>query len=223
MDVGSIVLTLLTIPAVLVALTFHEYSHGYAAFRLGDPTPHALGRLTLNPFRHLDLLGTLSMIFLKFGWAKPVPINTRYFKKPRRDMAIVALCGPLANFLLSLLGALLFVLSEKGCVYLFTHFAIPTLAARFLTYTLQFLYIFHYVNLTLGLFNCIPIPPLDGSRVLMLFLPPRAALFFIRYERYFSLALVLLLLLGAVSGALATVAAFLSDAMLTLFTVIFGS
>ena len=223
MDVQNIIFTLLTIPAVLVALTFHEYSHGYAAWRLGDPTPRALGRLSLNPLKHLDLLGTLSMIFLNFGWAKPVPINTRFFKKPRRDMAIVAMCGPLSNFLLSLLGAFLYTACEKGYWYLVMNVSLPTLAARFLFYTLQFVYIFHYVNLTLGLFNCIPIPPLDGSRVLMLFLPPRAAIFFIRYERYFSLALILLLLLGVVSSGLTAVAVFLSNNMLGLFNLIFGS
>ena len=101
---SDIITLLLTVPAALIALTVHECAHGYAAWRLGDPTARSLGRLSLNPLRHLDPIGTLCMILLRFGWAKPVPINTRYFKKPRRDMAITALCGPLSNFLLAFFG-----------------------------------------------------------------------------------------------------------------------
>ena len=94
-------LYLLSIPAVIIALIFHEIAHGFVAYKLGDPTARAMGRLSLNPLKHLDPIGTLCMIFFRFGWAKPVPINTRFFKNPRRDMAITALAGPLTNFLIA--------------------------------------------------------------------------------------------------------------------------
>ena len=218
----EIITILLSIPAVLIALTVHEYAHGFAAFRLGDPTARSLGRLSLNPLRHIDPIGMLSMILFRFGWAKPVPINTRYFKKPRRDMAITALAGPLANFLLSFLSAFLYVL----LAYLFTRLgallAAPRMIRLFLQYTLQFVYIFHFMNLTLGLFNCIPIPPLDGSRFLLPLLPRRAHFFVIRYERYFSLALLLLLVLGVTNRLLLGAANGISSGILSLFYLIFG-
>ena len=97
---------LFVVPCVLIALTFHEFAHGYMAYKLGDPTAKNLGRLTLNPLKHLDPIGTICMIFFHFGWAKPVPINSRYFKKPRRDMALTAAAGPIMNFILALFGML---------------------------------------------------------------------------------------------------------------------
>ena len=98
---------LIRIPAVLIALTFHEVAHGYAAYRLGDPTAKSLGRLSLNPLKHLDPIGALCLLVFRFGWAKPVPINLRYFKNPRRDMALTALAGPLSNFVMAFAGILL--------------------------------------------------------------------------------------------------------------------
>ena len=97
---------LFVVPCVLIALTFHEFAHGYMAYKLGDPTAKNFGRLTLNPLKHLDPIGTICMIFFHFGWAKPVPINSRYFKKPRRDMALTAAAGPIMNFILALFGVL---------------------------------------------------------------------------------------------------------------------
>ena len=100
----ALIAFLLTVPTVIIALTVHETAHGYIAYRLGDPTAKNLGRLSLNPVKHLDLFGTLAMLIVGYGWAKPVPINTRYFKKPRRDMALTALAGPVSNLLLGFLG-----------------------------------------------------------------------------------------------------------------------
>ena len=219
MDIATI---LLSVPAVLIALTVHECAHGYAAYRLGDPTARSLGRLSLNPLRHLDPIGALSLLFFRFGWAKPVPINTRYFKKPRRDMAITAACGPLSNLLLSFFGALLYAALLLGFSKLLTAVTVSRFVYLLMQYTLDFFYIFHFVNLTLGLFNCLPIPPLDGSRFLLVFLPPRAYFAVMRYERYLSLALLLLLALGLLDGILGTVAGAISGGMLSLFYHIFG-
>ncbi|MBR7095249.1 MAG: site-2 protease family protein [Clostridia bacterium] len=218
---GNLVDILLSVPAVLIALTVHEYAHGYAAWRLGDPTARSLGRLSLNPLRHLDPIGALCMLFFRFGWARPVPINTRYFKKPRRDMAITALCGPLSNFVLSFLGAFLYL----AFLALFSRLISPTTPRFFyllMQYTLTFLYIFHFVNLTLGLFNCLPVPPLDGSRFLLVFLPPRAYFAVMRYERYVSLALILCLAFGLFDGWLGLGAEWISQRFFSILTPIFS-
>ena len=218
---GNLVEILLSVPAVLIALTVHEYAHGYAAWRLGDPTARSLGRLSLNPLRHLDPIGALCMLFFRFGWARPVPINTRYFKKPRRDMAITALCGPLSNFVLSFLGAFLYL----AFLALFSRLISPTTPRFFyllMQYTLTFLYIFHFVNLTLGLFNCLPVPPLDGSRFLLVFLPPRAYFAVMRYERYVSLALILCLAFGLFDDWLGLGAEWISQRFFSILTPIFS-
>ena len=217
----DIVTTLLSIPAILIAMTVHECAHGYAAYRLGDPTARSLGRLSLNPLHHLDPIGALCMLFFHFGWAKPVPINARYFKKPRRDMAITALCGPLANFLLAFIGAFLYIALLVGFNSVLQHVTVSPFIYRLLEYTLLFFYYFHFINLTLGLFNCLPIPPLDGSRFILLLLPARVHFRIMRYEQYISIALMLLLFLGAFTGLLSGAAEWISDGMISLFRTIF--
>jgi len=174
---------LYTIFSALIAVTFHEVAHGYAAMKLGDPTARAKGRLSLNPLHHIDILGLLMMVFFRFGWAKPVPVDMRYFKHPKSGMAITALSGPLSNFVMAFLGLLL----RAAAVLLY----VRTGKGLFLT---DFFLTFAALNLGLGLFNLIPIPPLDGSKVLFGFLPDRAYLFVLRYERWCGILLVLLLL-----------------------------
>ena len=157
------------------------------------PTAKSLGRLTLNPIKHIDLFGFLSMLLFGFGWAKPVPINTRYFKKPKRDMAITALAGPLSNILLALLfGALIKLFSFINAAAIQTE-----LMANVWIFTGLMLSRGVYINVLFAVFNMIPIPPFDGSRLFFAFLPTKAYFWVQRYERYIYIGFLVLLILGA--------------------------
>ncbi len=217
MDLQNIVNYLLLIPAALIALSVHEFAHGYIAYRLGDPTARSLGRLTLNPAKHLDPIGTVCMVLFRFGWAKPVPINPRYFKDPRKGMALTAAAGPIANLLLAIIGALLFKLSALlgGTVIS----ALPNeMVIYFFFYLTQFFLLFHYLNLSLCVFNLIPLPPLDGSRIFYVFLPPKWYFGVMKHERTIQIVLLIALWLGAFSGALEAIVGWLSSLIFLLFS-----
>lgn len=185
---------LLTIPSVLLSLSVHECAHGWMSYKLGDPTARNLGRLTLNPIKHIDPIGLLCMIFFNFGWAKPVPVRARYYKKPRRDMALVAAAGPISNLLLCLIGVLLTHISG----FIFKLIPDPSATAyQFLNVWWLFLLQFSILNASLAVFNLIPIPPLDGSRIAFIFLPPKFYFGVMRYERYIQIALFILIFAGA--------------------------
>lgn len=173
-----------SLAAVFILLPFHEYSHARVAVWLGDNSPKYYGRLTLNPFAHIDFLGAAMLIFFGFGWAKPVGINERNFKNPKRDMALTALAGPVSNILLALifnvLGNALIIFFSSSSVVQIIYFIF---------------YWFSYISVSLAVFNFIPIPPLDGSRLLTAFLPDRVYYRLMQYERYFSFAIILLILL----------------------------
>ena len=185
---------LLSAIAALISLTIREYSHGYAAYKLGDDTAKNAGRLTLNPIHHIDPYGAICMILFHVGWAKPVPVNSRNFKNPKRDFAITAAAGPLSNLILGFVSALLYPLvfaavrdipfTEKN----FTFYLIDNL--------LLFIFIFHSVNIGLGIFNLLPIPPFDGSRLLNLILPPDKYFAIMKYERKIYFGVLIWLLLG---------------------------
>lgn len=216
-ELQEIIIYLLAIPAALLALSVHEFAHGYVAYRLGDPTPRSLGRLTLNPAKHLDPLGTVCMVLFRFGWAKPVPVNPRYFKDPRKGMALTAAAGPIANLILAFLGAFFFKLTAwLGTV---VYAAFPSVyVTYFFLYLAQFFLIFHYLNLSLCVFNLIPLPPLDGSRILCVFLPPKWYFGVMKHERTIQIVLLIALWLGAFSGLLEMAIGWLSGLMLLLLS-----
>lgn len=185
LDFGTLRDAAVQLLAVLFCLTVHETCHGLAALALGDPTAKRQHRLSLNPLRHIDWFGLLMMLVAGFGWARPVPVNLNYFKKPRQGMALTALAGPASNLLLALL-----LLIPARLIYTYAHYSVfNQTALDFLTSTAA-------LSIGLGLFNLIPIPPLDGSKVLAVLLPERAYRWLMRYERFGILALWLLVALG---------------------------
>lgn len=182
-----------TVPGVLIAISAHEFAHGYMSARLGDPTPGRDGRLTLNPFRHLDLAGTLCLIFFHMGWAKPVRVNPGYYKNPKRDMILVALAGPAMNFVLAF-----FFMMIVGLIRRFT--AADPGEAIFYVYMLA--YYSSVLNVGLGVFNLIPVPPLDGSAVVGELIPGIGGLYR-QIRPYAPLVLLLLLWTGILGRPLA--------------------
>lgn len=181
---------LVLFPIILVSLTFHEYAHARMADFLGDPTPERMGRLSLNPLRHLDFFGTLLLFFTSFGWAKPVVVDPTNFRVPQRAMLSVALAGPLANLTLAFIGAA----SIKALAELIKATILPPLAV---SVAFEVLHTLVLINLSLALFNLLPIPPLDGSRVVSYFLPTR---YRESYRRFEEMAPMILLLLFALGG-----------------------
>lgn len=176
--------------AFLGALTVHEFAHGMVSSRLGDPTPKQSGRLTLNPIKHLDLLGTLAFFLAHIGWAKPVPVDPRYYRDPRRGLTLVGLAGPLANFTLAAVLAIPYRLGLHSPTTTF-----GALVALFLSVNVV-------VNISLGVFNLIPIPPLDGSKVLAGLLPPRYGYRIYQLESFGPVLLLLVIMTGAVDVVL---------------------
>lgn len=191
LDFGSMLDMVLRLAAVLLCLTVHETCHGLAAYALGDPTARRAHRLSLNPLRHIDWFGLLMMFAAGFGWAKPVPVNPNYFKKPKQGMALTALAGPVSNFLLALLTLLAARIFCDVAAY-----------SEMNQRILDFLLMVAVLSIGLGLFNLVPIPPLDGSKVLFAVLPDRAYDWLMRNERYGMLLLFALVFFGVGSNAL---------------------
>ncbi len=199
-DARKILISLLmTVPIILISLTFHEVAHGYVSYKMGDPTAYNLGRLSLNPIKHLDPIGALAMLLFGIGWAKPVPVNSRYYKNPKWGMALTALAGPLANVLLAFVGVILYVCLYNSGVFSYES---TEFLANFLGMLRDFLSTFVLLNTYLAIFNLIPIPPFDGSRLALVFLPDRIYFKIMRYERYIMLAVLALLWTGILSDQL---------------------
>lgn len=195
----------------LICITLHELSHGFAAWLLGDDTAKKQGRLTLNPIKHIDVMGLLMMVVFKFGWAKPVPVNMNKFKKPKVGMAVTALAGPVSNLLIA-------------CVFLFLYgiLYLPLMGNGAGEIALQILYTTAYISTALAVFNFLPIPPLDGSKVLFSFISDRAYYGLMRYERYGMIALVLLVGTGLLRKPLGICTTFLMDRLFQIAEFAFG-
>lgn len=188
---------LMVVAAALLCTTIHEVSHGYVSYRLGDPTAKQAGRLSLNPLRHIDLVGLLCMAIAHFGWAKPVPIDPRRYKHLRRDTALVALAGPASNFIMAFVAMTLYM----AAWWLWRYLGSPDWA----WYLVYFFWYTSMLSAMLGIFNLIPIPPLDGSKILLSFLPEDKYWKLLRYERYGFLILAVLLIAGVLDKPLALV------------------
>lgn len=196
---------LLSLPVILLSLTVHEYAHGYVAYRCGDGTAKAFGRLTLNPRKHLDPIGSLCMLMVGFGWAKPVPVNMRHFRKPKRDMVLVSVAGPLSNFILAFFSAaiaeIIFILCTKNGQFAIlgdmVYYQDKLGLALYFLYTVFDLGII--LNVGLGLFNLIPVPPLDGSKILAGVLPNHLAMRYLQIERYMREVMLVIMLLSFTS------------------------
>ena len=205
MDINNFLqqLTILA-PPFLLALTFHELAHGYVAWNLGDPTAKNAGRLTMNPLKHLDPWGVIAFIIMKIGWAKPVPVNPNYFKNPQKGMLLVALAGPGANVLLAIASAILLKLLLISQVL--PLFILKPLVGMLVASV--------WINIMLAVFNCLPIPPLDGSKVLMGLLPPQTARSYAKLEPFGFLLLLALFYTGIIPKIIMPIISFANALLL---------
>lgn len=198
-------------PPLLFALTLHELAHGFVAFHLGDPTARDAGRLSLNPLKHLDPLGTIAFFFIKIGWAKPVPVNPSYFRNPKKDMLWVALAGPMTNLVLAIASALL----TKGIWLLAAVLPYSAVAEAVLVPINSMLIASVWINLVLCIFNFLPIPPLDGSRILTGILPDHLALSYMKVERFGFVLILVLAFSGVLSKVIVPIISFANSLLLS--------
>ena len=185
---------LLSLPVILLALSFHETAHGYVAYKCGDSTAYNLGRLTLNPIKHFDGIGFLCMLICGFGWAKPVPINTRNFTNPKRGMVLSAAAGPCANLVLGIFSALFYGGSVALQSYLYYTVGNHAFVFNAVSWLAIFFMLGAYYNFFFAVFNLIPVPPFDGSRIALAFLPTTTYFRIMRYERQIMFGILIALL-----------------------------
>ena len=185
----ALISVLLSLPVIVLSLCLHETAHGWVAYKMGDPTAKNLGRLTLNPLKHLDPMGFLFMLLFGIGWAKPVPIQTRNFKNPRVGMALSGIAGPISNLLLGFFGMIMYVLIWAICVLA----GVDPWSIIWITVLLLFLEVIAFMNIALAVFNLIPVPPFDGSRFAYVFLPAKWYFKVMQYERYTGIVIMIVI------------------------------
>ncbi|MGN0461808.1 MAG: site-2 protease family protein [Ruminococcus sp.] len=204
-DFGSILMQLFALLLIIfLILPFHEWAHAFTALKLGDTSVKYRGRLSLNPLAHIDVLGSIFLLCFGFGWAKPVPVDSRNFKNEKVGMAITAVMGPVANLVAGLVGQIILY----AVVVINPTFFLTSQVGLYIS---MFLNYYVTVNIYLAVFNLIPIPPLDGSKILFVFLPDRAVNFFYQYERYIMIILFALLWMGFLSTPLVYLSDFVYD------------
>ena len=197
---------------IFLTLPIHEWAHAFAASKLGDPTPRYQGRLTLNPFAHIDYIGALCILLCGFGWAKPVGVNTRYFNSPKRDMAITAFAGPLSNIILAFISLIILniIIVSAGAL------------SGIFVFVYNMLFYVAYINIGLAVFNLIPIPPLDGSRLLSAFLPDRLYYKLMQYERVLYYVILALIITGVLDVPLSYATEGILSGLINLTNLIFS-
>ncbi len=215
---SQLISLLVSAPGVLIAITFHEFAHGYAAYKLGDDTAKNQGRLSLNPLAHLDPVGTMLLLVAGFGWGKPVEVNPRNYTRKismEKGEAIVSLAGPLMNFVLALIFTLIYCAIYKFAGLAFRASVVGSVIILLVTSTIA-------INVGLGVFNLIPLPPLDGSKIIMPLLPAKAKGFFVSNEQIFYIAFVMLWVTGFAGTIISPVINGVTSVILNLGRLIFG-
>lgn len=203
-----------SLAVIFITMPIHEFAHGFVATRLGDPTPRWQGRLTLNPLAHIDYMGAAAILLFGIGWARPVSVNPRYFKNPKRGMAITAIAGPVANVLLAFVFMLLYGVLGTIMKLISNVIVIDGLAV-FITYVMFFFTYVAQISIYLAVFNLIPVPPFDGSRILFSFLPEKYYFKMMQYERYIVIGLFALLYVGVLDKPLSYITSVILDAVIT--------
>ena len=222
---GGLLGFVITIPGILIAITFHEFAHAFAADRLGDDTPRRQGRLNLNPFTHLDLFGTIMLVFAGFGWGKPVEINPRNFNRnislPKAE-AIVAAAGPFMNFIIAIVFEIIFCLVIKFVPGIYVTDGIIYFSSRAIQITVAIIQSIIATNIGLGVFNLIPLPPLDGSKILGGFLPYNARNWMDSHSQIFEIIFVALWIVGILSLIVSPLITIIGNGLDSLFLHLFG-
>ena len=215
---GKIIAMILSLPAILIAITFHEYAHAFVADKLGDDTPRKQGRLTLNPLKHIDLYGMALLLFVGFGWGKPVETNPNNFKRTislKKGNALVSLAGPVMNFILAILFSIILALYLRfGFIFVMTNPVGNTLAL-IIRYTI-------IINVGLGVFNLIPLPPLDGSKILVALLPEKARAWYINNERWLYIVFLVIWITPIASMIISPIIGGINNVLLQLIYTIAG-